>query len=580
MALAVLMPLLLLAATAPGAGAEGFLGRPRAGRSTVSLRMRSEELQAALGAVLGCGGGGAAAADGAALAASAAAKEALLPIWGALPKNQYGRVEWKLLRYMAHRHFMRRFSVVVRGLEPTRQVNASHAGEAEILSQQVPALARQLLSGPRAEHGFSLEDAAAMVAALEQLVFDSEGELLETVYHGRELAPHQTLGREELQAVLKDFMVRWMLGDDEEGADALLKDPALLIDSIPHWHAISEMVEGSVQALEYSRQRAPQPGGAHIAFEGKHTFEDALQLVGSIGRRFAGYWEPQCQDIKASLVELDTAATGRVRLSDFYGANLGGEWRFGESEAYLRELGALDESSPWRGKQVIIPNYLQGASNCIVSRPHYLVCCASECEDILGQVEAAVGAAVARPEDVLQVVGNMTSDDDEPVPLDEALRRQLRRVAETHGGKVPLHGRLFAQWLHYVFPRECPFPHKAGAVAAVTPAQFGEQYVASMEEVNKHIAEQKVKEDLAGVLGESRNASGEALQRMTQWSEDEELPGDYSTQLRAPWERGHLLAAGGAAAVAAAAALWAGATKAGRGALGAAGAIAGRSHSV
>jgi len=27
---------------------------------------------------------------------------------------------------------------------------------------------------------------------------------------------------------------------------------------------------------------------------------------------------------------------------------------------------------------------------------------------------------------------------------------------------VPLHGRLFAQWLHHAYPRECPYPHVAG----------------------------------------------------------------------------------------------------------------------
>merc|ERR1719230_652875 len=105
--------------------------------------------------------------------------------------------------------------------------------------------------------------------------------------------------------------------------------------------------------------------------------------------------------------------TGRVSLSDFYGANADGEWRFGESEAYLRELGALDESSAWRGKQVIIPNYLQGASNCIVATPHYLVCCVNECESVLNGVEDAVGAPIAEPDDILHRVGNMTSFDDE-----------------------------------------------------------------------------------------------------------------------------------------------------------------------
>merc|ERR1719156_386461 len=58
--------------------------------------------------------------------------------------------------------------------------------------------------------------------------------------------------------------------------------------------------------------------------------------------------------MKASLVEMDKKGTGRVRLSDFYGEALKTDWRFGESEAYLRQLGALDESSRWLGKQVII----------------------------------------------------------------------------------------------------------------------------------------------------------------------------------------------------------------------------------
>ena len=38
-----------------------------------------------------------------------------------------------------------------------------------------------------------------------------------------------------------------------------------------------------------------------------------------------------------------------------------------------------------------------------------------------------------------------------------------QEVADHHGGRVPLHGRLFAQWMHLAYPMECPFPHLAGA---------------------------------------------------------------------------------------------------------------------
>merc|ERR1719411_1762928 len=99
--------------------------------------------------------------------------------------------------------------------------------------------------------------------------------------------------------------------------------------------------------------------------------------------------------MKASLVAMDKRSTGRVPLSRFYGTGLETDWRFGESESYLRELGALDETSSWQGKQVIIPNYLQAASNCIVSTQHYMVCCVNECEGLLRDIEARVRGPAA-----------------------------------------------------------------------------------------------------------------------------------------------------------------------------------------
>merc|ERR1719440_474074 len=116
---------------------------------------------------------------------------------------------------------------------------------------------------------------------------------------------------------------------------------------------------------------------------------------------------------------MDKYNTGRVPPSIIYNKSIDTDWRFGESEAYLRELGALDESSSYLGPQVIIPNYIQAISNCIVSTPHYLVCCVNECETLLSEIEVAIGAPTATPMDILQIVGNMTAqttldDDDSP----------------------------------------------------------------------------------------------------------------------------------------------------------------------
>jgi len=229
--------------------------------------------------------------------------------------------------------------------------------------------------------------------------------------------------------------------------------------------------------------------------------------------------------MKSALVSMDSHSTGRVPLAKFYNTAINTDWRFGESEDYLRELGALDETSSWMGPQVIIPNYLQATSNCIVSTPHYLVCCVNECESLMKEIENAIQAPTAHPTAILELVGKMTSqttlDHDEPPHVNKHMESQLEQIAKNHGGMVPLHGRLFAQWLHYVFPHECPFPHKVGSVTTATPSEYGDDYIASQEDMKQH----------ASVATDAHlNVNKEELQWMSQWSPDEELMVDYQNE--------------------------------------------------
>merc|ERR1719510_1026378 len=63
----------------------------------------------------------------------------------------------------------------------------------------------------------------------------------------------------------------------------------------------------------------------------------------------------------------------------------------------------------------------------------------------------------------------------DPRPLSASLVAKLSGVAAHSGGTVPLHGRLFAQWLHFAFPHECPYPHvtqKDGAGNTLTTSYF------------------------------------------------------------------------------------------------------------
>merc|ERR1719261_680999 len=113
--------------------------------------------------------------------------------------------------------------------------------------------------------------------------------------------------------------------------------------------------------------------------------------------------------MKEALVEMDPYNTGRVPLSTLYNRSLDADWRFSESEAYLRDLGALDDSSRYLGPQVIIPNYIQATSNCIVSTPHCLVCCRNDCEVLMGEIEAFIQAPTASSKDILEFVTNQSA---------------------------------------------------------------------------------------------------------------------------------------------------------------------------
>merc|ERR1719311_467971 len=173
-----------------------------------------------------------------------------------------------------------------------------------------------------------------------------------------------------------------------------------------------KFVDGRIKSFEFGRRQKEADTITKNSF-GKNTFEmrfsfdDAQQVAGGITRSFQSYWQSECDTMKTALVSMDTHHTGRVPLSKFYNTAINTDWRFGESEAYLRELGALDDTSSWRGPQVIIPNYLLAASNCIVASTYYLVCCVNECESLLQSVEDRIQSPVATVEELLPVVESL-----------------------------------------------------------------------------------------------------------------------------------------------------------------------------
>merc|ERR1719440_2157770 len=119
---------------------------------------------------------------------------------------------------------------------------------------------------------------------------------------------------------------------------------------------------------------------------------------------------------------------------------------------------------------------------------------------------------------------------------------------------VPLHGRLFAQWMHHVYPRECPYPHLSGTVENMNPTEFKVQssdVSATKEEMREYVMQsENATEGYADDL---------AVEDVSPWTPEEELfvsrpqllsvAEDHAASIPAAFRSAALLAASGSLAL-------------------------------
>jgi len=453
---------LLLLTFLPAVHGADFLG------SNPHLRAKlvRQELQGVLTEVLGQGHG----VDGAHLTKI---RESLTPIFRALPKNHQGRVSAPVMRYSVQRYFSQQNGWVVKGFEPHAiAANISDATDSShILQSKLPDYVRTALEEKFAHSGFSLEDLAVMVAAVERLTYDEVIRGVEVAFQLNNLELTDGMDFESFLDVLGSYLITEMLEGTSNEPEQHALDKKKIRKMYPHWDTTFTFMMDLVHSEGFGKMQRRNPFTDHDVY----FFDDATRIGQRISEEFGSWSMHECHEIKDSLVSMDVHGTGRVKVSDFYGKSQDGGWQFREASEYLRQLGALDESSTLQGPQVIIPNYVSGMSNCITSAPYYSICCLNECDRVFQHLEKLIPGSTASPTEIIRAVESMPDTSSiEASNVSAALRSRLEEVAAVHGGKVPLHGRLLAQWLHYVFPRDCPFPHVAGTVNPQTIAKYEE----------------------------------------------------------------------------------------------------------
>jgi len=448
-------------------------------------------------------------------------EEELRPMFVALPKGKHGNLEHATARYALHRYFVQKHGWYMHGLDPAGDAWSTPM-EPTLMKERAPSYIQELLEERMRGQGLSLHDMAVFAATLTSLVHQESAAELHNIFVTMKLPTGRVVTRTQSDMAVRNHLVTHLLGLG--GATSRYRLNFTKLESrlsvlYPPYESTRMWVDDFRRSHDLFAQAVQNPFVAQ-----PETFDSTAAFLQKVGHNFGTFQNLECVALKSTLLDMDHQGTGRVLLRDFYSGFQAKEWLFTESVDYLRSLGAIDETDP-KKTSVVIPNYVTSQSNCLTSSGFYSVCCVNECEGLMRRVERDLLAPSAFPDRIVEVVSNLASDTvDAPRNLSSALFGRLQEVASHHGGQVPIYGRLFAQWMHHVYPRECPFPHVSGATAPLSPSRW-------LKEKNKRALEAS-KDEMRDYVNMEVDQGLDAME--LPWTADEELVVEYVSVSRTP----------------------------------------------
>jgi hypothetical protein len=243
---------------------------------TVTTSEVQASLEASLQVVLGDRNGG--------MSTRLASVEASMwQTYQALPKNSWGRLAPRGVRYIEHNYFAKEPGWLIQGLEPHgSQNNVSEVHEVSILQDKAPALVEALLEVRQADHGLALGDVVAMAVVLEQLIFDESINLLEHAYQLNGYAAGDQVRQHELHEVLRSYLLIFGQGATDNVASSrkhLALKAKLAQKGVGSWLELVEFENDSVLNFDFARKHSMNPFK-----EQQYSFEVASSMVNTMSQ--------------------------------------------------------------------------------------------------------------------------------------------------------------------------------------------------------------------------------------------------------------------------------------------------------
>jgi len=402
-------------------------------------------------------------------------------MYSELPKNSEGVLGTRAVRYTLHRFFSKKHGWLIPGLEHhgMRRSTGRDLHELNIIRSKAPALSKYLLGLHRQKLGLNLDDVAALAVVIETLIIDDTFSLFGPALKSVNVTTSESMGisLDQLDQVVFKHLYMYVGGTLDQKGEAFSLFDSTNADLAALAHEISF-------SYDFASRDTTNPFKPP-KFDFKTTWDVAKKAVHAHGVM----QNDDCNRMRRILERDDTWRVGRLPLSKFYNKSFYEmELYFAEPIGYLEKVGALDGSvkgSP----QVLIPNYLTGPSNCVSTALGHMSCCLSTCEDVMLEIEAAIGAPAASAAQILKVISKVQPKWAEArQKISKVLKQKLDEMAMRHHGAIPIHGRLFAQWLHFVYPRDCAFPNIIDNAATLSASKWTNTRSGSSEsERRKHV---------------------------------------------------------------------------------------------
>jgi len=405
-------------------------------------------------------------ASAAASTSIATIKEELRPMYASLPRNEQGQLEFSTVRYALHRYFVKKHGWYVKGLGAASKSSNSTLSAA-IMTDLAPSYIQGLFETQLHGQGLKLEELAVFAATLSDLIHSDGVRGLQRLYQALQLPIIGPVTEEEFDLAIRGYLTEVVIGfgtriDSRNMVNDLEEEAK---DILPEYDDLVMWMQDARRARNFAEQSRRNP---FVKMDGV-SFDQADTLLHDLFHKFGSLTRRECAANKDLLVKAEVPGTGRVPLSRFYAIKNN---PLSESADYIRNMGALDETNS-NTPMIMISNYLSGPSRCMPFSGYFSVCCPDECENVLGSIEHALGEPSGEPSKILEIVSSLSSDT-EPAPrnVSASLVQRIQSIASSHLGRVPLHGRLFMQWLHYAYPRECPYPHPSGTISPVSQEEW------------------------------------------------------------------------------------------------------------